>query len=91
MLPDWLVPGGHYSLSARQQAAQLASEAERTVEECIPDSADGDRFADPPVKRVVSCGQCITLSNAGLPIAYLAQLQHQAQGFVHCFLAAKGL
>jgi len=51
MLPDWLVPGGHYSLSARQQAAQRGSEIERTVEECIPDSADGDRFADPSTVR----------------------------------------
>ena len=51
MLPDWLVPGGHYSLSARQQAAQLASEQQRTVEECIPDSADQDRSADPSTVR----------------------------------------
>ena len=51
MLPDWLVPGGHYSLLARQQAAQLASEPQRTVEECIPDSADRDRFADPSTVR----------------------------------------
>jgi len=47
MLPGWVIPGGHYSLPARQQAAQLANEPERAVEECIPDSADGERSADP--------------------------------------------
>ena len=51
MLPDWSVPGGHYSLRARQQAAQLASEPERAVEECIPDSADPNRSADPSTVR----------------------------------------
>ncbi len=51
MLPDWLVPGGHYSLPARQQAAQLAGESPRPVEECIPDSADGERSADPSTVR----------------------------------------
>jgi hypothetical protein len=51
MLPDWLVPGGHYSLTARQQAAQLASEPQRTMEECVPDSADPDRCADPSTVR----------------------------------------
>lgn len=51
MLPDWLVPGGHYSLPARQQAAQRASQPHRPVEECIPDSADGNRLADPSTVR----------------------------------------
>ena len=51
MLPGWLVPGGHYSLAARQQAAQLAGEQQRAVEECVPDSADGERFADPATVR----------------------------------------
>jgi hypothetical protein len=51
MLPEWLVPGGQYSLSARQQAAGLANEQPRTVEECIPDSAGGERFADPSTVR----------------------------------------
>ena len=51
MLPDWLVPGGHYSLSARQQAAQLASKPERAVEQCIPDSLDPERSADPSTVR----------------------------------------
>jgi Domain of unknown function (DUF6431) len=51
MLPGWAIPGGHYSLSARQQAAQLASEPQRTVEECIPDSADGERSAEPSTVR----------------------------------------
>jgi hypothetical protein len=51
MLPDWLVPGGHYSLPARQQAVELASEEPRPAEECIPDSADPDRSADPSTVR----------------------------------------
>ncbi len=51
MLPDWLVPGGRYSLTARQQAARLASEPQRAVEECVPDSADPDRCADPSTVR----------------------------------------
>jgi hypothetical protein len=51
MLPDWLVPGGHYSLTARQQAAPLATEEDRPLEECVPDSADGERCADPSTVR----------------------------------------
>lgn len=51
MLPDWLVPGGHYSLTARQLAGQLASEPQRAVEECVPDSANPDRCADPSTVR----------------------------------------
>ena len=51
MLPDWLIPGGHYSLLARQQAAKLASEEDRSLEECVPDSADSDRSADPSTVR----------------------------------------
>ena len=51
MLPDWLVPGGHYSLAARQQAEHLASEPQRAVEDCIPDSADANRSADPSTVR----------------------------------------
>jgi hypothetical protein len=47
MLPDWLVPGGHYSLAARQQAEHLATEQKRPLEECVPDSPDGERCADP--------------------------------------------
>ena len=43
MLPGWLVPGGHYSLAARQP--------DRPLEECIPDSADSDRSADPSTVR----------------------------------------
>ena len=51
MLPDWLIPGGHYSLLARQQAAKLASEEDRSLEDCIPESADTDRSADPSTVR----------------------------------------
>jgi Domain of unknown function (DUF6431) len=45
LLPDWLIPGGHYSLHARQQAAQLAEQARR-LEDCVPDSGDGEHYAD---------------------------------------------
>ena len=51
MLPDWLVPGGHYSLAARQQAEHLSTEPERPLEECVPDSADAERCADPSTVR----------------------------------------
>lgn len=51
MLPGWLIPGGHYSLAARQEAADLASQPERPLEECVPDSADSDRSADPSTVR----------------------------------------
>jgi hypothetical protein len=51
ILPDWLIPGGHYSLLARQQAAVLASQPDRPLEECIPGSADKDRSADPSTVR----------------------------------------
>ena len=51
MLPDWLIPGGHYSLLARQQAADLASQPDRPLEDCVPDSADKDRSADPTTVR----------------------------------------
>ena len=51
MLPDWLVPGGHYSLAARQQAEHLATGQERPLEGCIPDSADANRSADPSTVR----------------------------------------
>ena len=51
MLPGWLIPGGHYSLLARQQAAELGGQPDRPLEECIPDSADEDRSADPSTVR----------------------------------------
>jgi hypothetical protein len=52
MLPAWLLPGGHYSLIARQQSAQLALEpASGSIEECIPDSRDPERCADPSTVR----------------------------------------
>ncbi len=51
MLPGWLVPGGHYSLAARQQAEHLASEQARSLEECVPDCSDGERCADPSTVR----------------------------------------
>ena len=37
MLPEWLIPWGHYSLLAGQ---------DRPLEECVPESADNDRSAD---------------------------------------------
>ena len=51
MLPDWLVPGGHYRLAARQQAERLATEQERPLEQCVPDSAGEKRYADPSTVR----------------------------------------
>jgi hypothetical protein len=51
MLPDWLVPGGHYSLVARQEAEHLATEQPRSIEECVPDSLDEERSADPSTVR----------------------------------------
>ncbi len=51
MLPAWLIPGGHYSLLARQQAAGLAAEPGRSLEACVPESADKDRLADPSTVR----------------------------------------
>jgi hypothetical protein len=51
MLPGWLIPGGHYSLLARQQSAALADQPDRPLEQCVPDSADRDRSADPSTVR----------------------------------------
>ena len=51
MLPDWLLPGGQFSLAARQQAEHLASEQPRAIEECVPDSLDQERSADPSTVR----------------------------------------
>jgi hypothetical protein len=51
MLPDWLIPGGQYSLLARQQAADLAIEQGLPAEKCIPEDADRDRLADPSTVR----------------------------------------
>jgi Domain of unknown function (DUF6431) len=51
LLPDWLIPGGHYSLAARQQAAQLAAGPSRPLEDCVPDSGDGEHCADPSTVR----------------------------------------
>ena len=51
MLPDWLVPGGHYSLTARQQAELLATEQPRPLEDCVPDSLDEESCADPSTVR----------------------------------------
>jgi hypothetical protein len=47
MLPGCLVPGGHYSLPARQEATHLAAQGSRTLEGCVPQSADANRSADP--------------------------------------------
>jgi len=51
-LPEWLVPGGHYSLHARQQAERLiTTQQAHSVEACIPESADPERSADPSTVR----------------------------------------
>ncbi|MBI3428449.1 MAG: hypothetical protein HY011_36480 [Acidobacteria bacterium] len=51
MLPRWLIPGGHYSWTARQQAEQLALEQELPAEQCIPEIADPQRSIDPSTVR----------------------------------------
>lgn len=51
MLPDWLVPGGLYSLAARQQAEQLANQQDRAIDNCVPHCADPDRSPDPSTVR----------------------------------------
>jgi hypothetical protein len=61
MLPDWLVPGGHYSLTARQQAEQLATADVRPIEECVPDSLDAERCADPSTVRRWLQRRCASL------------------------------
>lgn len=51
MLPRWLIPGGHYSWKARQQAEQLALEQHLPTEQCIPEIADPRRSVDPSTVR----------------------------------------
>jgi Domain of unknown function (DUF6431) len=51
MLPGWLIPGGHYSLEARQQSERLLLEDGLPAEQCIPQLADPDRTADPSTVR----------------------------------------
>jgi hypothetical protein len=75
MLPDWLVPGGHYSLAARQQAEHLATEQERPLEECVPDSADSERCADPSTVRrwlqLRLASLCLTILARWVPLPTL--------------------
>ena len=51
MLPGWLIPGGHYSRPARQQAEHLLLEQGLPAEQCIPQVADPDRTVDPSTVR----------------------------------------
>lgn len=51
MLPGWLIPGGHYSLEARQQAERLLLEEGQPAEQCIPPIADPQRMVDPSTVR----------------------------------------
>jgi len=51
MLPAWLIPGGHYSLHARQQAERLLLEDGQPPEQCIPQIADAKRSVDPSSVR----------------------------------------
>jgi hypothetical protein len=50
MLPGWLIPGGHYSLEARQQAEALWRQ-DLPAEQCIPALADPNRSIDPATVR----------------------------------------
>lgn len=36
MLPEWLIPSGHYSLEARRQSERLLLEENLPAEHCIP-------------------------------------------------------
>jgi len=76
-LPEMLVPGGHYSLRARQQAEQLATMDEtRSVEECIPTCAHPERSADPSTvrrwfqRRVIGLGLKILWRFSPLPTLF---------------------
>ena len=51
MLPGWLIPGGHYSLEARQQSERMLLEQGLPAEQCIPQIADPDRTPDPSTVR----------------------------------------
>ena len=51
MLPGWLIPGGHYSLEARQPSERLLLDDGLPAGQCIPQLADPDRSADPSTVR----------------------------------------
>jgi Domain of unknown function (DUF6431) len=51
MLPPWLIPGGHYSWTARRQAKQMEWEDRLAIEQCAPPVADPDRAIDPSTLR----------------------------------------
>ena len=51
MLPGWLIPGGHYSLEARQQSERMLLEQGLPAEQCIAQIADPDRTPDPSTVR----------------------------------------
>ena len=51
MLPQWLIPGGHYSLHARHQSERLLLDQNLPAEQCIPQIADPDRTTDPSTVR----------------------------------------
>ena len=51
MLPEWLIPSGHYSLEARRQSERLLLEENLPAEHCIPAIADPNRTPDPSTVR----------------------------------------
>src|SRR5579862_9865790 len=64
VLPAWALPGTHYTLAARAQAAHSYAEPHSTLEKCAPDTQAGIRVADPGTlrrwfqRRLVSWWNC---------------------------------
>ena len=50
ILPDWLVPSGHYSLACRQLACERICGGD-SVEQAAPDCQDPSRSPDPSTLR----------------------------------------
>ena len=50
ILPDWLVPSGHYTLHCRQEACERIA-AEESVEQSVPHCKDPTRLPDPSTLR----------------------------------------
>ena len=50
ILPDWLAPGGHYSLHCRHQACEQVAAGE-SVEQAVPHCKDSTRLPDPSTVR----------------------------------------
>jgi len=50
ILPDWLVPSGHYTLHCRQEACERIATGE-SVEQAAPHCRDPNRLPDPSTLR----------------------------------------